>query len=168
MNQMKRFLLIFSCLCAIAGAAELSGVRTVYVTPMPRGLDQFLANRLTTGNVLKVVVDPKLADAILTDRLGETLNTTLDEVAAAQKPAPAPDEKDAKKDQPPSGGKLDNPSLSSTFGRAKGTLFLVESKSRQVVWSTFELPKGPNPAQLDRAALDIAGRLKRDLTPGKQ
>jgi hypothetical protein len=59
--------------------------------------------------------------------------------------------------------KAADPALTSTFGRAKGTLFLVDAKSREVVWSTFEVLKNSNPKQLDRAASDIVSRLKRDL-----
>jgi hypothetical protein len=54
-----------------AGAADLAGVHKVYVLPMARGLDQYLANRLTTEHVFQVVTDPKTADAVLTDRIGE-------------------------------------------------------------------------------------------------
>ena len=38
--------------------------------------------------------------------------------------------------------KLDNPAQTSTFGRSKGNIFLVDTKSRQVIWSTYDPPKG--------------------------
>ncbi|MGD0497580.1 MAG: hypothetical protein ABSC23_03995 [Bryobacteraceae bacterium] len=164
---MKRFLLLFCCCGALLAAADLSGVHAVYLMPMSHALDQFLASRLTSGHVVQVVVDPKLADAIFSDRIGEALTAKLDGISAAQQP-PVAEDKDAKdagdgkNDQSP-GNKLDNPALSSTLGRAKGTLFLVDAKSRQVVWSTFEVPKSSEAAQLDRAATDIVSRLKRDL-----
>ena len=38
--------------------------------PMGRGLDQFIANRLTRMHVLQVVTDPAKADTIITDQRG--------------------------------------------------------------------------------------------------
>ena len=61
--------------------------------------------------------------------------------------------------------KLSNPSLSSGFGRAKGTVFLVDAKSHQVVWSVFDPPKGTTNNDLDRTASDIVSRIKKDLNP---
>jgi hypothetical protein len=53
--------------------------------------------------------------------------------------------------------------MPSAFGRAKGTLFLVDAKSKEVVWSTYDLPKDTTSNQMDRTANDIVSRLKRDL-----
>ena len=63
--------------------------------------------------------------------------------------------------------KLDNPAGNSSFGRSKGNIFLVEAKSRQVVWSTFNPPRGMTTKDLDRTASDIVSRLKKDLNPKK-
>src|SRR6266545_4422547 len=60
------------------GAADLSQVRTVYILPMAGGLDQHLANRITEARAFQVVTDPKRADALLTDRLGQSLEERLD------------------------------------------------------------------------------------------
>jgi hypothetical protein len=59
--------------------------------------------------------------------------------------------------------KLSDPTLNSSFGHGKGTVFLVDRKSKQVIWSVFEPPKGSGNSQLDRSASDIVSRLKRDL-----
>jgi hypothetical protein len=174
---MKRLLLLLSCSVALLGGAELSGVHTVYVLSMSKGLDQYLANRLANDHLFQVVTDPKLADAFLTDRVGESLQAKLEEIFPPPVPEkPAPDEKEektAKKDKDkelPSNSlvgdtvnKLDTPGTSSSFGRGKGTVFLVDAKSRQVVWSIYELPKGSSAKELDRTASDIVSRLKRDL-----
>jgi hypothetical protein len=174
---MKRLLLLLSCSGALLGGAELSGVHTVYVLSMSKGLDQYLANRLANDHLFQVVTDPKLADAFLTDRVGESLQAKLEEIFPPPVPEkPAPDEKEektAKKDKDkelPSNSlvgdtvnKLDTPGTSSSFGRGKGTVFLVDAKSRQVVWSIYELPKGSSAKELDRTASDIVSRLKRDL-----
>ena len=55
----------------------------------------------------------------------------------------------------------------STFGRTKGNVFLVDQKSRQVLWSIFEPPKGTESKELDRTASDIVSRIKKDLGTGK-
>ena len=125
------------------------------------------------------MTDPKLADAFFSDRLGDALQAQLD--AALPKPAPpkeAPKEaaKDAAKPAEPSRSgssmfsdpvnKLDNPAMNSSFGRGKGNVFLVDAKSRQVVWSTFDPPKDDTSKQLDRTASDIVNRIKKDLNPG--
>jgi hypothetical protein len=181
MEVMKRLLLLLSCSGALLSGAELSGVHTVYVLPMSKGLDQYLANRLANDHLFQVVTDPKLADAFLTDRVGESLQSKLEEIfpppvpekaAPAEKPAPAA-EKASKADkdkEPPSNpmladtvNKLAAVGTSNSFSRGKGTVFLVDAKSRQVVWSVYQLPKGSSAKELDRTASDIVSRLKRDL-----
>jgi hypothetical protein len=66
--------LLFSSLAIALAAppkANLAQVHKVYLLPMANGMDQFLANRLTGLGVFQVVTDPKKADAIFTDRIGE-------------------------------------------------------------------------------------------------
>ena len=174
MGKMKRILLLISCAGAWLGAAELSGVHSVYLLSMPHGLDQYLANRLTNNGVFQVVTDPKLADAFFTDRIGEAFEQKL----AGLLPAPAAPAKSGQESASapkgqiaPAGNalitdtvnKLDNPALRSSFSGAKGTIFLVGAKSHQVVWSVFESSTGSDSKQLDRAASDIVSRLQRDL-----
>jgi hypothetical protein len=181
---MKRFVFLGLSAAALLSAADLSGVRNVYVLRMPRGLDQYLANHLTNGHVFQVVTDPKLADAILTDQIGEGFQAKFDElfppVEKAEKPEKAePSEKADKKekaeqaesDLPPEArallgdtvNKLANPASNSNFGRAKGIVFLVDAKSKQVIWSSYDLPKDSTSKELDRSALDVVNRIKRDL-----
>ena len=166
MVLMKRLLPLLCLSGLFLGGAELSGVHSVYVMPMARGFDQFLANRLTSDHVVQVVVDAKLADAVLTDKIGEALTEKLDEVSPAPKAAAATEKDkeaaDAKKDEPAQ-STLVSPAATSALGRSKGTLFLVDAKSRQILWSTFENPKSAEASQLDKTAMDIAARLKRDL-----
>jgi hypothetical protein len=59
--------------------------------------------------------------------------------------------------------KLSNPAMSSSFGRARGTVFLVNAKSRHVIWSTFEPPKSGSARDLEHTANDIVSRIKHDL-----
>ena len=193
MDVMKRLLLLVAGGGALLCAADLETVRNVYVMPMPRGLDQYLASRLTSDHVFQIVTDPKLADAVLTDRVGENLQAQLENIFPTPKPpeppaaAPAPEkatksEKSSKRDRDKDKdadasstnpmfqdtvNKLDNPNANSSFGRSKGSIFLVDTKSRQVVWSTFDPPKGVAAKDLDRTASDIVSRLKKDLNPKK-
>jgi hypothetical protein len=55
----------------------------------------------------------------------------------------------------------------STFGRGKGTVFLVDAATRSVVWSVYERPRGSTSVEFDRTAgriaARIAARLKHDL-----
>ena len=179
MDPVKRSLVLLSWSAALCGAAELTAVHSVYLLPMSHGMDQYLANRLTNEHVFRVVTDPKMADAVFTDRIG----TAFEDKWAALNPPPAPaappapatppaaPKSDA--DQPQSGiagfgdaaNKLTNPATNSTLGRAKGTIFLVDPKSKQVLWSTYETPKSLSDSQLNRAASEVVSRLKRDLTP---
>ena len=97
--------------------------RVVYVYPMSGGLDQHLANWLTREHAMQVTTDPKLADFVLTDKLGETLNTKLVGLH------PTPEEEDADEQKP-----------IYRAGAARGTVFLVDAKTRGVVWSDFQKP----------------------------
>jgi hypothetical protein len=177
---MKRLALLFSCSAALVCAADLASVHTVYVLKMAKGLDQFLANRLTSDHVFQIVTDPKLADAVFTDQIGEGFQMKLEELfptPEAEKPAPPPPPKPAppaKKektvDEPnpllgDTVNKLSSPASNSSFGRAKGTVFLVDAKSRQVVWSVYQPAKDGTPKEMDRTANDIVNRIKRDLNP---
>jgi hypothetical protein len=153
-------------------SADLPDVRSVYLMPMARGLDQYLANRLTNERVFQVVADPKLADAVFSDRIGEAFQWQLETLLP---PEPKPVEKEAKEEEPrgrelptETVNRLSNPSLNSSFGRGKGTIFLVDLKSRQVVWSVFEPARGTAAADLDRTASAIVSRLKKDLAPPKK
>ena len=172
MGSMKRLAFLFSCSVAMLPAADLASVHNVYVLKMAKGLDQFLANRLTSDHVFQIVTDPKLADAVFTDQLGEGFQMKLEEFSPApdsDKPAPpAKAEKGVDEPNPLLGdtvNKLSNPASSSSFGRNKGTIFLVDAKSRQVVWSMYQPPNGSTSKQMDRTANDIVSRLKKDLNP---
>ena len=172
MGSMKRLAFLIFCSAAMLAAADLASVHNVYVLKMAKGLDQFLANRLTSDHVFQIVTDPKLADAVFTDQLGEGFQLKLEEFSPtpeSEKPAPPTKaEKGGEESNPMLGdtvNKLANPASSSSFGRNKGTVFLVDAKSRQVVWSMYQPPKGSTSKELDRTANDIVSRIKKDLNP---
>lgn len=183
---MKRAVSLLCCLGAslgMAAAAELTGAHTVYLMPMSHGLDQFIANRLTRGHVLLVVTDPAKADSVLTDQVGTALEDRLkdlyppppDPKAAAQ----AKNDKETAREKtdatPAKNGplsmlgdtanKAENAGSMGVSGRGRGTLFLVDVKSRQVLWSAFEKPRNTSAHELDHTAERAVKQLKADLTP---
>ena len=198
MKTMKRCLCLLPLAGALACAADLAAVHSVYLLPMARGMDQYLANRIASEHVFKVVTDPKLADAIFTDHISEGFQAQLEDFSPTPTP-PAPakaavseptaktgdepgppakpagmDSKAKPGDEPPPPGmlakaenKLSNPATSSGFSRARGTLFLVDAKSRQVIWSIYDPPRDFAGKEMNRTASDIVSRLKRDLNPKK-
>jgi len=86
-------LLLFSVFAVAMSAAnepprpELLQVKSVYLLPMHFGFDQYLANEISRMGIVRVVIDPAQADAVLTDRLGDALEQKLDEIMP--RPAPA-------------------------------------------------------------------------------
>jgi hypothetical protein len=152
---------------------QLKQVNTVYILAMTGGMDQFLANQITASGVFQVVTDPKNADAIITDRLGESFESKLKELyppPAPPTPAPAPPADDDKK----ADGKKNALDLGAgaqrvnAGGRGKGNLFIVDRKSRNVLWSVFEPPKDTTPGELSKTAEKVVKRLKLDLSDKKQ
>jgi len=161
---------LFLYLCTVALSAAQIEVQSVYLLPMAGGLDQYLANRLIAERVFAVVTDPAAAEAVFTDRLGPGFEERMADLFP--KPAPESEAKPEGKEEapgPPSIARGDvakggQPAgFMSTFGRGKGTLFLVDVKTRRVLWSVFEPPRGTAARELDRAAGRIAERLKKDL-----
>jgi len=139
-----------------ASPAQLSDVRKVYMMPMGGGLDQYLANRLTRAGLFIVVVDPKQADAVWSERVDPRFASSLEELYPPAKPEKAdkkPETEASLKDAPPKRG--------SSSGR--GNVFLVGVGSRQVVWSTFLKLEDRSPRSMDRAAAEIVKHLKKDL-----
>jgi hypothetical protein len=156
---------------------------------MGRGLDQFIANRLTRMHVLRVVTDPAKADIIFTDEVGAALEDRLNDLyplplspeaqaAAAEKAAAKEAAAKEKTDKPgayqaPGPGSLladtvnkaDRAGSMGVSGRGRGTMFLVDVKSRDVLWSVFEKPKNSNPRELDHTAERVVKQLKEDLSP---
>jgi hypothetical protein len=172
MSSMKRFLLLLGCSGLLLHGVELPAVHTVYLLPMTRGLDQYLANRLTNEHVFQVVTDPKQADAIFTDRIGEAFEEKLADLfpspervshAAPKSDGPAAPKSDGPALLTETVNKLSDPVTSSTFGRARGMVFLVDPKSHHVIWSAYQPPKDTSAPQMEHAASDIVMRLKRDL-----
>jgi hypothetical protein len=169
---MKWAFFFLSSLAPALWAAGLDEVKSVYLLPMAHGLDQHLASRLTTGGVFAVVADPKAADAVITDRLGEAFESRLDELYPPPAPAAKPPA-DTKEEK--AGGDATGPPIqrgerlggASTFGRGKGTVFVVDRKTRRVVWSVYEPPKDFSSQELDRTASRIAAAMGKPAVKKK-
>src|SRR5689334_9580863 len=115
---------------------DLSSVHSVYIMPMSGGYHQHLANRLIKLGLFQVVADPHHADAILTDRLGESLEARLDVYDNASHRREQAERKD---DDPQKGEKsvtLAERPITTSLSGGKGTLFLIDRKSRRLLWST--------------------------------
>ena len=166
---MKLFSVIgLACACAFGATnPQLGKVQSVYILPMANGMDQFLANQLTNSGVFQVVADPQKADALVTDRLGETFEDKMKELYPAPKP-PQDEQTEQPKDKVEQAGALfAPPPMQSTFARGKGNFFVVDRQSRYVLWSTYERPRNSSPDELTRAAAKVVRHLKQALEPPK-
>ncbi len=146
---MKLFLLAAAVALTLPGA-DLVEMKTVYLLPMSNGLDQFLAIKLTSGAVMQVVTDPAKADAILTDHIGTSFEQKLDDLYGKK-----PKDDQDKDDQYGRTG-MQNAS------RGRGAIFLVDRKTRDVIWSVYERPKSTAPDDMNRSAEKIAQKLEKD------
>ncbi len=149
---MKRVpLLAFLAVAAFAQGLPPGSLapRTVYLMPMSGGLDQYLAQWLIQQHIAKVTTDPKAADLVMTDRLGQALEEKLAELHPT----------DAKRSSDPI------PTFRSSNSR--GTVFLVDAKTRQVLWSDYEkAPRSGTGPHLNEQAERIATKLQLEQTPG--
>lgn len=168
--------LLFIALVVSAGA-QVPATHSVYLFPMANGMDQYLANRLTSEGVFQVAADPSRADAVFTDRLGEAFERHMEELFPAEKPpAPKPEPKQAAEEGEKEDGKEEaeapatteaGPPRITSFSRARGNVFLVDIKTRAVIWSAYERPKNMTPDELNRTAKRIVDRLKKSY-PAKK
>ena len=135
-------------LLAISASAQSVGDRSVYIMPMAGGWDQYLAGQIAREHVMQVVADPKIADVVMTDSLNETLTQTLAKLHPKE-------DRDAADVEVP-----------HTFHKSgsKGTLFLVDAKSRQVIWSDYEKPaRNVSAGRLNRAAERVVKKMQGAL-----
>jgi hypothetical protein len=157
---MKHFLqlAVFLAVSIGAMAAGLGDIKSVYVLPMANGLDQYLAVRLTSDALLQVVTDPQKADAVLSDHIGQSFEEQFDTLYGSK----------AKLDE---NGKAATAAESSqTFARvgsgnarSRGTLFLVNRKTKDVAWSVYERSTDRSPKALKRTADKIAEALAKAI-----
>jgi hypothetical protein len=150
---------------------ELASVKRVYVLSMGSGLDQYIANRIAENGTFEITTDPKLADAVLTDAVGEQFERRMRDLYA-----PPPEEKKSAASSnsgDASSGSSSNKDAEtvnsfkqeekpvSTFSRGRGNVFLIDRNSRKVLWSTYERPKNRSSDELNHTAGVIAKELKK-------
>jgi hypothetical protein len=141
-------IVISSILCAFlyGDDSHLSPrFQTVYILEMENGFNQHLASRLTTSRVLWVVLDPKSADAVLTESLDDSFVSWMQRTYT-----------------PGTGGAPSNDASTSTVRKATGhgTVFLVDPRRRIVLWSAYDLPRNASTTEADRAATRLTNELK--------
>ena len=172
---MSRFLAAsFLLSVSMVGAqpnADLGQVQSVYILPMSGGLHQHLATRLVGLGLFQIVTDPHRADAILTDKLNDGFESRLADYdkedaerakTAEQRKAEAEAKAQAAAESGVPGFALADRPLTTSLGGGKGTFFLVDRKSRRLLWSTYAKPKNSTPGELYRVAGRVAGKLKSD------
>ena len=163
MDGMKRFLLLILLTGALLSGQDLSNVHFVYLLGMGRGLDQYLANRLTAEHIFQVVTNPKMADAVFCDRIGPALEDKLADLQGNPEPVSKPAKEEERASPSTALPQLSGPTQTSTFTSGKGTVFLVDPKTHRVLWSAYQPPKSSRSDDLNRTASDIVSRLKHDL-----
>jgi hypothetical protein len=135
----------FSILAVFAtlACAQYAGPKTVYILPMAAGLDQYVAQWLTKDHVMQVVADPKIAEVVMTDRIGEGFELKMQQI------------------RPTTDKKSDNAAHGEFHStKARGTIFLVDAKSHQVLWSDYQKPPRSNSdGDLNRTAEEIAKKI---------
>lgn len=141
---------------ATAAGADLSAVRKVFLMPMSGGLEQHLADQLVREGLFTVVVDPKQADAVWTERADRSFHEALSELIPPPKPAADKDKKKTEEAEP------EKPMVRRAAPRSRGTIFLVDVASRQILWSTFLPVDNTSAKALHRAAQDIVKQFKQD------
>jgi hypothetical protein len=173
---------LFCALTAFAATAvfasvnpQLHEVKRVYILAMTANMDQFLASQLVKSGIFEVVTDPKKADAIITDRVGEYFENRLDVLYPP--PAPPKPVEETKTDAPKSARDANSDKLSgldlagashpSSIGRGKGNIFIVSRASRSVLWSVYDPPKNNTSGELTKTAARVVKHLKEDLTEKK-
>lgn len=141
-------------LCAAVATADdyrnLSRVKTVYIMAMSNGFEQYLASRLTSSGLLWVVLDPVNADAVVTDRLDEDFWKWLNERYPNRTKSP---QLATVNDRRP-----DN-IVGAVGAKVRGTLFLVDPKTRLVLWSVYDQVKKVSSDNLDQMAARVTKRL---------
>jgi hypothetical protein len=168
-------LMLAASLCSLGADPALAQIKTVYLLPMGNGLDQFLATEVAKAGSMQVVTDPALADAVFTDKLGMRFEEAFAELYPPPPPPPAPkdekaeksgktdDEKEKAASVSPLADLPDLPQRTSSFSRGRGNVFLVDRKSRLVLWSDYGRPKSSRPDDMNRLAQNLVKRLQEQL-----
>jgi hypothetical protein len=163
---------LFCALTAFAAFAtvnpQLHEVKRVYILPMSASMDQYMADQLTEAGVFEVVTDPKKADAIITDDVGQSFETKLDDLYPPRAPTKSAEETkdtaDRAYDSPKKLRDLNSVSARpSTTVRGRGHIFVVSISGRAVLWSIYEPTKNNSSGELTKTAEHVVKHLQEAM-----
>ena len=122
-----------------SSSSGLNGVRTIYVIPMKDRLEHFLTNELVKWGHFEVTLNPRQADALLSDTTEVDIKNLMTVDAKIRK----------------------------TTARTRGTAFLIDLKTERVLWSAAKNPSDSiflgGMKSTRELAEDIVGQLKKDM-----
>jgi hypothetical protein len=115
-------------------------------------------------HIFEVVSDPKLADVVFTDQIGAEFLYKIDHIHPPPAPAPATTSGSASNVT----ANTDTAPRTTSFTRGRGTIFLVDPKTKQVVWSAYQKPKNSSSDELNKVAKKVVKELEiaAGYTPG--
>jgi hypothetical protein len=122
-----------------SSSSGLHSVRTIYVIPMKDRLEHFLTNELVQWGHFEVTLNPRQADALLSD----TTEVDIKNLMTA------------------------DTRIRKTTARTRGTAFLIDLKTERVLWSVAKKPSdsfwmgGTKSAR--ELAEEMVGQLRKDL-----
>ena len=122
-----------------SASSGLNGVRTIYVIPMKDRLEHFLTNELVKWGHFEVTINPRQADALLSDTTEVDIKNLMTVDAKIRK----------------------------TAARTRGTAFLIDLKTERVLWSAAKKPSESfflgGMKSTRELAEEIVGQLKKDM-----
>lgn len=143
-------------------AADLSAVGPVYFWPMNGALDQYIAQEVSSQNLIGVTVDPAQAKTVMTDHIDSKFFEGMNEVFTVKTEAVADDATEEVSSI--ESGQTSNRPANRPRGAPMGTVFLVDVQSRQVVWSTFLGEFTRQPKRLHKEARRVVSELRKGVT----
>jgi hypothetical protein len=151
-----------------ADNSQLQNIGKVYLWPMTNAFDQYLAQQITAEGVFEIVVDPKLAGTVMTEKIDNTFLQALDELFP---PADEVSKKEKADEKSKSSDGLQGDFQNRRAGNhpkaaPRGTLFLVDIASRKVIWSTYLKDFAPDQNELHKQAREVVAKLKDQVKPG--
>lgn len=145
---------------------EIRNVKTVYLLRMVGGLDQFLASELTKHGLFLVTTDAQRADAVLTDSLGEEFEKKWKDLYPPPPPPDQPEKEETEEQRPAIPNLTEAPNQRaghSSWGRGKGTVFVVDRNTRSILWSMNRQTKGTSAQEMTTQAQKMVDQLKKDI-----
>jgi hypothetical protein len=106
------------------------------------------------------------ADEDMPKKSTDAADTAKDKSAKVKADAAAKDKEKAAKDKADS--QKEQLMRVTSFGRGKGTFFLVDRRTRSVIWSVYEKPKSTSADELNKTAEKVVNQLKHDLKPASE